>query len=259
VLQRIESPELTVAGEKGARSRWDKGWRENLADFKRTHDLARLTPKYVRRGLPLRLDGEYVIPSDNDFELNWFGILRTWLFRKYLRDVDYVYEFGCGTGYNLALLAKMFPDKTFFGLDWSEPSTRIVETLSKEYGWDMHGIPFDLSAPDTSLEIKPNSAVITFTALEQMGNRYGGFLAFLMKKRPAICIHVEPIAEWYDQNSLHDYLAMMFHRRRRYLEGFAPDLVRLAGDRRLKLVKMHRSHFGSLYTDSYSQVIWKPS
>lgn len=259
VLKRTSSPALTVAGDKGAWSRWERGWSENLSEFARSRNMARLVPKYIRRGQPLRLFGDYATPSQKDFELNYFRILRKWLFEKYLERVESVYEFGCGTGYNLAALAKIYPDKNLFGLDWSKASIKIVNSLSRIYGWKMHGLPFDFSAPNTSLDIKPNSAIMTFTALEQTGTKYGKFLRFLMKKKPAICIHVEPIVEWYDQHDLLDYLAIVFHKRRHYLEGFVPELMRLKSREKLEILKLQRSHFGSLYTDGYSQVIWKPT
>src|SRR5438309_11693233 len=50
-------------------------------------------------------------------EWNNFTQLRAELFAKYLRDVDEISEFGCGTGHNLAALRSN--GAKLRGFDWS--------------------------------------------------------------------------------------------------------------------------------------------
>lgn len=258
VFKRLDSDQFTTAGKEG-KGRWDKGWSENLERFiKDGHDISALVPKYIRPNQPLRLDQGYMLPVDPNFEFNWYQVFRLWLLDTYLADVEAIYEFGCGSGFNLATLAHLYPKKAFYGLDWAEPSVAIVNEMAKAYGWNMKGILFDFFAPNEKVIIADNSAVLTVGALEQTGTDYGSFLQYLLGSRPKLCVHVEPILEWYDENNLVDYAAIKFHQIRRYWQEFPNRLRALELEGKVEIIKTKRSFFGSLYLEGYSQLIWRP-
>ena len=259
VLKRIDSGQFSVAGKEG-KARWEKGWSENLESFiEHGHDLSTLVPKYIRPNQPLRLDQNYVMPSDPNFERNWYEVFRLWLFRTYFKDAETVYEFGCGSGFNLAVLAQLYPEKEFYGLDWAAASIDIVNELAKTYGWNMKGLLFDFFSPDETVKIADNSAILTIGAVEQTGRDYESFLQYLLKGSPKLCVHVEPILEWYDENNLIDYAAIRFHQKRKYWEGFPNRLKELENEGKVEILKTKRSYFGSLYIEGYSQLIWRPT
>jgi hypothetical protein len=259
VLKRIASKELTVAGDSGARDRWEKGWGENLSALEGAgNNLRSLNPRYIRPNPTLRLYQNYIKSSDPEFELNWYGIFSRWLFLKYLSDVDAIYEFGCGSGINVAALTRLFPKKKIVGLDWATSSKRIIERLAKNYGWNVEGRVFDFFHPAKTLRLPPNSAVLTIGALEQTGTRYEPFLKYLTDSSPAICINIEPICEWYDPENLIDHLAIMFHKRRGYWENFPSFLHALESRKKVEILKTKRSFFGSEFIEGYSQTIWRP-
>ena len=258
ILKRIDSGELTLTG-KERKSRWEKGWSENLQNFiARGYDLAELVPKYVRPNQVLRLYRDYVMPSEANFELNFFTVLRLWLFKKYLKEFDEIYEFACGPGYNLPLIAKLFPEKKLYGLDWTEAAVEIVNLIRKKRGINVTGYLFDMFSPDYNLEMTENSAVITIGGLEQLGKDHQAFVRFLIEKAPGLCIHVEPICELYDENNLVDYLAIKFHKTRNYLADFLITLQRLETENKIEMIKRQRMYFGSIYHDGWSLVIWRP-
>jgi SAM-dependent methyltransferase len=259
VMKRIASPDLTVAGDAGAQARWERGWLENLRGLKAggTSPSA-LVPKYIRPSQPVRLYQDYVMPRDPQFEYNWYRVFTHWLFQKYLQGADAIYEFGCGSGINIEILARLFPGKKIVGLDWAPASKRIVDELARKNGWDVEGRVFDFFKPDVSFEMVEHSAVLTVGALEQTGLRYNAFIDYLVKAAPSICVNVEPIVEWYDENNLADYLAIQFHKRRGYWERFPSTLKELERKGKLEIVKEKRSYFGSLYIEGYSQSVWRP-
>ena len=77
VLKRVGSKNLTVAGDSGARARWEKGWGENLSQLESGGSgLASLTPKYIRPNPTLRLNQNYIKSFDPEFELNWYQVFR---------------------------------------------------------------------------------------------------------------------------------------------------------------------------------------
>lgn len=256
VLTAIDRGDFTLAGP-AAKARWEKGWGENLERLK-AREAGALVPKYIRPNRPIRLFGEYVQPFDPDFELHWYDVFQEWLFRTYFKEAKIVYEFGCGSGINLERLATMYPDKRYVGLDWVQASADIANELGRQHGWDMEGRVFDFFWPDESLEIEEGAVVFTLASLEQTGAWWAPFLGHLLRFRPALCVFIEPIVEWYTNKTLVDYAAVRFHKARGYLEGLEPRLQQRKREGRVEILKAQRSNFGSLYLEGYSQLVWKP-
>ncbi len=258
VLRRLDSNELPKSGKRN-KARWEKGWSENLKDFiEHNYNIEKLVPRYVRSNQPMRLYGDYIIPLDPHFEINWYTIFRIWFFSEYLKEAAAIYEFGCGSGYNLPILAKLFPEKELHGLDWVVASRKIVNKLAQRYGYNMKGHLFDMFSPDEKLNFKANSAVLTMGGLEQLGENYKKFLRYLLQKKPLVYIHMEPFIELYNQDSLFDYLAIKFHKKRRYLGNYLASLKKLEAKNKIKIIKINRVSLGSLYQEGYSFVVWKP-
>ena len=253
---RSRSFSIVVANDK---SRWVKGWSENLDDFVASKgDPVALAPKYIRPNLPVRLFRRFVLPRQSRFELNWYRVFQEWLFRTYLTDYETIFEFGSGSGINVALLAQMFPEKRIVGLDWAEPACEIVNSMRRLRGWNVVGRQFDFFNPDHSLDVPPNSVVFTVGALEQTSMRHGAFIDFLLEKKPKLCVFIEPIRDWYDPANLADHLAIRAHDVRNFWKGFPERLKELAQTGRAEIIKQKRADFGSLVLEGYSQNIWRP-
>ncbi len=258
ILKTIDEDSLTVSGPK-RQSQWERGWVENLQSFTNSnYSIEALIPKYIRPDRPIRLRLEYVTPRITNFEHCYIEAFRLWLFRKYLRNVDSIYDFGCGTGYNLTVLAKLFPNKRLYGMDWSTASQKMLGLIAKHCNMNIEAHPFNFYLPDESLKIADNSAIMTFAALEQVGSNYEAFLQFILKQSPAICVNVECLSELYDEDNLVDYLAIKYHERRNYLNGYLSRLRQLETEGRITIQKVQRLYFGSLYHEAYSYIVWRP-
>jgi len=258
VLKKIDSNQLSSVG-KEKKATWEKGWSENLQNFiEKNYDIDELIPKYYRPNQILRLYRNYITTCDPNFEFNFFKVFRLWLFRKYLKNAESVYEFGCGPGHNLIALAKLYPEKRIHGLDWSVASRDIVNKIAEVHKYNIKGHLFDMFSPDENLEIKNNSVVITFGSLEQLGHDYEAFLQFIIRKSPALCLNVEPMLELYDHNFLFDYLAAKYQGKRKYLSGYLSRLRELEYEGKIEIIKTQRMLFGNRHYDGWSFVIWKP-
>ena len=258
VLKRSDS-DRQVIGAPGRQAVWQKGWEENLSEFVQSgHDLSTLTPKFIRAGLPIRLNGSYVRPTSATFELDFVRVFRIWLFKKYFWDVPAVYEFGCGTGFNLAAMAQIFPEKRYVGLDFVRSATDLVDAIGKRYGWRMEGRSFDFRNPDYSLSLEDGGAVLTFGALEQVAGQFDEFLGYLLKQPIRLCVNVEPTIELYDDKSLFDYLAIRFHEKRGYSRNYLNRLRELEEQGKVTIEKVKRLNFGSLLMEGYTYMVWRP-
>ena len=190
-------------------------------------------PPYYRSGV-IREHGELKHVT-NGYEYRRFCEIRDRLFKEYCQNMP-VYEFGCGNGHNRTSDGK--------GFDWS--ATAIQKLRAKGIQAEV----FDMFAP-TPMEIP--GAAVTFHAMEQLGKNFRPFLDFLLKSKPQIVIHVEPLIELYEDNLL-DYLAVQYHRKRGYLEGYLEAVI----DSGSEIIELKRNHFGSFYHDAYSVLVWKP-
>ena len=258
VLEKIEN-DTQVIGAPKRTSTWHEGWQENLDALRKgAYNLDSLMPKFLRKGQPIRFMGDYIVPEEPHFEHTYFDIFRTWLFKKYFSEYDYIYDIGCGSSYNLIKLCKMFPDKKVYGFDFVQSSVDIVNELAKSHRFNAEGRLFNLIEPDTSIEINANSVVFTSGAIEQIASKFEKFVDFLLDKKPNLVVHIEPTYELYDQTVLFDYLAAKFHKKRGYTQGYLPKLQELEKENKIEIIKTKRLNFGSLFMEGYNLIIWKP-
>ena len=257
-LKYIDSDKPTVVGQHRS-DIWESCWSENLQRFRDAGlHLESLVPSFVTPGLPVRIDRDYAVPASPRCELSVLEVCRAFLFDRYFADVDSVYEFGCGSGFNLVALASQFPGKKLYGLDWSKSSNETVNLIGKTLDIDVIGRRFDFFEPDRSLTLTGRSGVLTMCALEQVGERHDVFVRYLIQQKPSVCVHMEPILELYDEDNLVDYMAVRYHRKRRYLGGFLTALKELEAKGHIEIVDVRRFFFGSFYHEGYSHVAWRP-
>lgn len=257
VLRRLDADSQKI-GAPERKAVWERGWRDALDDYVSSNYASLgVVPKFIRPNQPVRLNRQYVLPSNPQFELRFVEVLREWMFRRFFADVEEVQEFGCGTGFNLVSLAGMFPKKRLFGSDFVPASVELVNQIAAHGRLPISARVFDMIAPPADYELTPGSGVFTFGSLEQLGSRFERFLDFLLDHRPGVCLHVEPTIELYDKCDLVDHLAICFHRKRGYTEGFLPRLQALAAERRIELLRVTRLNFGSLMMEGYNLIVWR--
>jgi hypothetical protein len=259
INKRIDGNDLFVAGKR-AKHIWQERWSSQLKNFITNFQTVSLVPKYVKKPAHdtyCRFNHSFITPLDENFELNWKQVLKYWLFGKYLKKADHIYEFGCGAGINMAILANLFPEKKLHCSDWVDSSKKIAEHMSKRYNWNVSGHVFDMFHPDPKLKIEKNSAFLTWGALEQMGTGHEAFVDFAVKNKIDLFLNIEPIEELFDKTDPLDALALKFINKRNYLSSYLTYLRRLQKERKIKIEKIQRVYPGSFYQD-LSYVVWRP-
>jgi len=258
VINKIDNDTVRVA-EPERRQIWEKGWAENLKDFEDSgHDVSAILPKFVRQDAIIRLNRDYARPLNPGFEQDYTLVLKHWLFRTYYPEISSFYEFGCGTGTNLVIMAELFSEMELHGLDFAPSSRDLINKLGEVNSWSLSGHLFDMTDPDDSIKMKPGSGVLTVGALEQLGGEIDALFDYLLKNKPSICIHMEPTLQLYETDRLVDYLGYRFHTGRNYTDNYLPLLEKLEADKRVKILRKQRIDFGSLFSDGYNFVVWRP-
>ncbi|HEY3917061.1 MAG TPA: class I SAM-dependent methyltransferase [Stellaceae bacterium] len=238
---------------------WNEGWAAHLGQLDKDFRLSDIVPGYFGKYPVLRWQQQFIAPLDKEFEYHSLAVIEDWLFDKYLRDVGCAYEFGCGTGHNLFRIREVNPEAELWGLDWAPSSQQILARLGRlDIGRKISGRRFNLFAPDHDFSLAPDAAVLTVAALEQTADRFHPFVDYLLEQKPALCIHIEPIAELLDPENLLDSLSLAYFHRRNYLSGFLEHLRVLEAAGRLKIHLARRTSVGSMFIDGYSVVVWSP-
>lgn len=256
IIKTLDSQTLKISGPQRLND-WEKGWKENLLEFNQSkNDLIHLIPKFVKNYL-VRFQGHFINPTSSTFETDFVTVLRYYLFSKYYKGINTLYEFGAGTGLNLVAAAEIFSEMRLVGLDWANSSVEIMDVLKNKLQINISGKRFDLFNPDKKYRLEKNSGILTIGTLEQLGSNFKPFINYLLKNRPEICIHIETIFELYDENELLDYLAIKYLERRNYLKGLLTYLKKLEREKRVKILEVRKT-FGSFYHDGYTFIVWKP-
>jgi hypothetical protein len=249
---------IVTAGEH-RREDWEGGWGENYTEYSKNNSIESIKPKYFGKYPCVRWNQDYIIPMTEDFEKNSLAFIQDLLFDKYLRNTKSIYEFGCGTGHNLLRIREINKLATLWGLDWAKSSQKIINQM-RDSGLDnnIYSANFDFFKPDNQFSIDDNAACITIAALEQVGTNFRPFIDYLLKKKPDICVHIEPIFELLDCNNLLDYTSIKYFQKRQYLWGLLNYLHDLENKGRINILEARRSYIGSLFIDGYSIIAWKP-
>lgn len=238
---------------------WESAWSDVKQNFtKSKFNPLSLNPNFISKHDCLRWDGKYIRPDDSRMELSFFEVFRDWLFIEYLTEIDNVYEFGSGSGYNLIEGTRKFPGKQLLGLDWSDSAVEILNIYAISTGAKVRGSKFDFFNPNQNLEIPKNTAFLTFCAFEQIGTKYEAMLDYFIAKCPTLIIQMEPTIEFYDIKNPFDQAAIKYHQHRHYLQGYFKMLRELANAGKIEIITSKRLGFGSKYNECYSFHVWRP-
>jgi|SRR3989344_5684663 len=260
ILRIMKVLDETILGTAGSHrlNDWEKGWGENLKKFIRSnHDLNQLIPQFVKKDAFIRFRNNFIRPESDSFETDFVTVMRYYLFSKYYKNANALYEFGAGTGLNLVAASEIFPKMKLVGLDWAESSINIINALKEKLNINITGKKMDLFSPDKRYKLDKDSAILTVGTLEQLGTDFKTFVNYLLINKPQICIHMETIYELYDRTNLLDYLAAKYLEKRDYLKGFLPHLKLLESKKKIKILEIRRT-FGSFFHEGYTYIVWRP-
>jgi hypothetical protein len=223
---------------------WENGWENSI-------DSGNNIPGYFGKYPVVRWMRELIQPQNINFEYDIFTILQYWLFGRYMSTAKSIYEFGCGTGHNLPRVREINPTAIIYGLDWAESACELVI----KNGFKSH--KFDMFQPDDFI-LDQNSVVYTVASMEQLGDNFMKFVAYLLQQKPALVLHIEPIIELLDPTNLLDYFSIQYCLFRNYLNGYLPYLKHLESKGKIEILQVQRTYIGSLFIDGYSVIVWRP-
>jgi hypothetical protein len=263
ILRILEDDTLAVSGAHRLEA-WRRGWGEILerADAG-SLDYETLSPQYFKFDV-VRIDDDFMVSETRLFEFALCHAVKATLYDRWLRDGGRIVDLGTGTGANLMLLARMFPESEIVGSDWAEPAVELANRIGGMFDGRVRGARFDMLTLEgrEGLGALRGATVLSVHAFEQLGANWSAVLEMLLAEKPALCVQIEPIAEFYETEDRRDgllaALGLRYHRKRGYLDGYLTALRRLASEGRVEILDARRAPLGTMVHEPYGVLVWRP-
>ncbi len=225
---------IATVKKKPEQNNWDDYWS--------THKTPQ-QPTYLYRDQIFRYKGRY-IQASQDAESKFFMFIKEKCLKVLMKDITTIAEFGCGAGGNLLQVKNLYPNVKLYGFDWSESAVNLVSGFANTQLFNM--------LEPRSLDHGDNLGIITCGALEQLGNNFHTFLDYLPTLNAKFYLHIEPIVEFYDEESIFDAIAIAYHKKRGYLGEFYTEV-----QKRHKIIYTYRTGFGNETNEGYMILVWE--
>ena len=237
---------------------WQDDWFSVLQNLRTNNDNVKsiIRPKWFRKNAFVNIQNCLSLTETPYVDWEYQLITRQMLFYTHLKDMDNICEFGSGSGTNFYLINQILQDKNFILSDISVTSLKIIQELKRKLNRNnltYNNIDIE---QDIDLKLSDNTAVITSSVLEQIGDNYNNFINFILKEKPQIVINVEPIVELLDSKSGFDNVMNLYCEKRKYLTGYLTELEKLEKQKKIKIIMKKRTMVSGTFIEN-SVLIWK--
>jgi hypothetical protein len=237
---------------------WQDDWFSVLQNLETNNENVKLIirPKWFRESAFVNIQNCLSLTKTPYVDWEYQLITRQMLFYTHLKDIENICEFGSGSGANFYLINEILQDKSFILSDISVTSLKIIEELKRKLNRNNLTYSNIDIEQDIDLQLPDNTAVITTSVLEQIGDNYKNFINFILKEKPQIVINVEPIVELLDSKNGFDNVMNLYCEKRKYLAGYLTELEKLEKQKKIKIIMKKRTMVSGTFIEN-SVLIWK--
>jgi len=237
---------------------WQDDWFSVLQNLRTNDDNVKsiIRPKWFRESAFVNIQNCLSLTETPYVDWEYQLITRQMLFYTHLRDIENICEFGSGSGTNFYLINEILQNKNFILSDISVTSLKIIEELKRKLNRNNLTYSNIDIEQDIDLQLPDNTAVITTSVLEQIGDNYKNFINFILKEKPQIVINVEPIVELLDSKNGFDNVMNLYCEKRKYLAGYLTELEKLEKQKKIKIIMKKRTMVSGTFIEN-SVLIWK--
>ena len=237
---------------------WQDDWFSVLQNLQTNNDNVKsiIRPKWFRESAFVNIQNCLSLTETSYVDWEYQLITRQMLFYTHLRDIENICEFGSGSGTNFYLINEILQNKNFILSDISVTSLKIIEELKRKLNRNNLTYSNIDIEQDIDLQLPDNTAVITTSVLEQIGDNYKNFINFILKEKPQIVINVEPIVELLDSKNGFDNVMNLYCEKRKYLAGYLTELEKLEKQKKIKIIMKKRTMVSGTFIEN-SVLIWK--
>ena len=236
---------------------FDRNWiiiLQNIIDKQKKDIVNSLKPTWFKSDKFYVIDKKFCTTNTEVLDWKYQLAVRKIIFSKYLFDIKKVYDFGSGSGINVYLINKIFDNIKLQASDSSKVSVEILEELNNYLGINVEYDMIDMKQP-INIDIEKDSAVITTSSLEQVGEEIDSFIDFVLSKKPKRVINIEPILEFSENNEF-DNLMKLYCEKRNYLKYYYSKLLQLERENKIKVLFKKRTRVAGLFIEN-SVIVWE--
>ena len=237
---------------------WQDDWFNVLQNLRTNNENVKsiIRPKWFRESAFVNIHNCLSLTETPYVDWEYQLITRQMLFYTHLKDIENICEFGSGSGTNFYLINEILQNKNFILSDISVTSLKIIEELKRKLNRNnLIYSNIDIEQ-DIDLQLPDNTAVITTSVLEQIGDNYKNFINFILKEKPQIVINVEPIVELLDSKNGFDNVMNLYCEKRKYLAGYLTELEKLEKQKKIKIIMKKRTMVSGTFIEN-SVLIWR--
>jgi len=237
---------------------WQDDWFNVLQNLRTNNENVKsiIRPKWFRESAFVNIQNCLSLTETPYVDWEYQLITRQMLFYTHLKDIENICEFGSGSGTNFYLINEILQNKNFILSDISVTSLKIIEELKRKLNRNNLTYSNIDIEQDIDLQLPDNTAVITTSVLEQIGDNYKNFINFILKEKPQIVINVEPIVELLDSKNGFDNVMNLYCEKRKYLAGYLTELEKLEKQKKIKIIMKKRTMVSGTFIEN-SVLIWK--
>ena len=237
---------------------WQDDWFNVLQNLRTNNENVKsiIRPKWFRESAFVNIQNCLSLTETSYVDWEYQLITRQMLFYTHLKDIENICEFGSGSGTNFYLINEILQNKNFILSDISVTSLKIIEELKRKLNRNNLTYSNIDIEQDIDLQLPDNTAVITTSVLEQIGDNYKNFINFILKEKPQIVINVEPIVELLDSKNGFDNVMNLYCEKRKYLAGYLTELEKLEKQKKIKIIMKKRTMVSGTFIEN-SVLIWK--
>lgn len=245
-----ETVNFKVAGEH-RQNDWETGWGGDGVYY--SDDEYNNLPYYFKNNTHIRVGRKVYRDCAGFAEVDLLRALQQVVFKEQLPKIgtQTVFEYGCGTGSNIAFLQSIMPGLQFYGSDWVNSACNKLIT-NKILHEDKVRLVNYFDRGTFSGSPVPYVA-FTNASLEQSGDRYTNFMDYLISNKLCLGgIHIEPIRELLDIDNPLNLQSYQYAEKRGYLTKFYQYMKSKSVD--ILLAKDFA--IGSKYINGYQVICW---
>ena len=251
INDEIKTNKLTKTDDKNRRNIWNKSW-SMPAKFSKYY-----VPQYIKDQKYFRICGHFVYSQTPYFEAKISRQILLYIFKKYVKKKHNICEFGAGSGKNIIFLKKANLVKDLFASDWVSSAVSLIKKNCNQNFLKVKSFKFDMKKPLNNIDFVSKTLVMTHHSMEQIYDKFKNFINILIKKKPILVVHLEPIIENYDPKDPIDRTAIKYHNKRKYLKNLKTHLYNLEAKKVIKILHDQRFYFGTKFHEGYSLIIWE--
>lgn len=250
-LEQFTKPVRTIAKID---AEYDKDKYAKLLDYRLAHPDCSILD--IRQRETFSSDTKFCISIHNKLYLvspTEYRKLETDMLTKYMSPLisqaKTVIELGCGYGYNLSVLKKVWADKTYIGGEYSQNAIKLGESFGIKV------LPFNWYDASWSIFNKLESPVLVFTkqTIEQLPLARKVLPTF-RKYNVIGVVHFEPVYEMANGNSL---LALL-RRAYTHLNDYNTDLLSTLSDMKVNITNKEYDVLSGNPLNVISVITWNP-